>query len=443
MACSAAQQRAGSWCLIPACILAFGAFAGTERAAAQVASGPLLQSEIPFDYDRGRNTSVLERERPEYEALGEQIGVFTLQARVQVGAGYSDNVYGLPNQKVGDAFVAVDPAILLESDTANHQVSLSLNGQLRRFLDETPKNETGFGGRINGRLDISRDTQVIAGAGIQRAYEQVASSGFPSDAREPVEYLASSASLRFTRSAGNLRLTGMADVRDLNFQDVRAFDDSRIDQDYRDRRDTRAIAQAEYGLTPDTGVFVQVGYTDINYDRPLSTTIANRDAHEWRALAGISMDVSAVLRGRVGAGYIHREFDAALYDNISGVALDGRIEYFPTQLTTVTLSGRRQIGEATIPGSNAFFLTGGTLRVDHELRRYLLLNAQIDYEVDDYRVITRRDNLFAVALGSNYFASRHVGLGANVSYLRRHSSGAFSASDFNEMRASVSITLQR
>ncbi len=410
--------------------------------AAQVNQGPLLRSEIPLSYDRGRNTSVLERERPEYEAQGIPLGSVTISPRLGIGIGHSDNVYAATANSVSDAYAAIDPALTATSDWDTNSLTLYGAGSLRRFFDQTSRDENGFRFGGDGRLDISSGFEISASAAIQRTYEQPGSSGFPTDARELVRYYATSAAVRAAAIGTRSRVTGMLDVRKLNFVDTPTFAGGTTDQDFRDRVDGRATLQYEYGVAPDASAYAQLSYSTIQYQKPLFGGQANRDGTAWRALAGLSFDLSALVRGRVALGFDSRRFDSPAFRDISGFSAEARVEYFITELTTMSATARRLIGESVLPGSGGFFSSSGSVRIDHELRRNLLLNAAATYERDDFVGITRRDSFWLAEAGANYFFSRTVGLGVNSSYLSRRSSGALAAGRFNEWRLSATITLQ-
>ena len=434
---SRANSRAASvgGALVLACVLG-------APARAQVLGGPLLGVELPLPYDRGRNTGVLDRERPEYQALGIRAGAFTVLPRVEAAAGYSSNVYGATDDEEADAFLAVDPTVTAESGWSVHSLSLSTGARLRRFADETPRDETGLFARADGRFDISRAAYVAAGAFAERAYEQRYSGSFPQNARGNVRYVNAGGYLRATYQAGRVGGTLAIDANALDFRDVRALDGGAIEQDDRDRRVVRVAGTAEYAVTPGASVFVQLGAADIGYDRRLPDGSANRDGRELRALTGVSFDLTALIRGRVGVGYVRRSFSSPAYDPIAGIAAEGRLEWFPTGLTTVTLGARRQVAESDFVGSSGYFSTALTARVDHELLRNLLLNATAAYERDDFRGIDRRDNILSASAGARYLLSRRIGLGVDAFYVDRRSSGTFPGQEFDEARATASVILQ-
>ena len=415
----------------------------TPAGAQQILQGPLLSSDLPLEYDRGRNTGVLERERPDYEAEGIRRGAFIILPRVEVSGGYSDNVYGLSADKTGDAFLAVDPSVQVESDWTSHSLVASAGAQLRRFADQTRRNETGLYARAAGHLEITRAASLDTGAYAQRSYEQRYSGSFPTDALGNVEYVTAGSYLRGRYDFGRLRAFGSAEATRVNFNDVQAIGGGVIDQDDRDRTVLRVGSRAEYGFTPDASVFLQISHADTDYDRLLATGVANRDSKEWRALAGLSFDLTALIRGRFGVGYVKRSFRSPLYGDIGGLAADARLEYFLTELTTITVGARRYIEDANLVGSGGYFANGVSAKVDHELLRNLLLNAGVDYESDDFEGIRRKDNIFIVSAGARYLVNRSVGLGFNLSHINRDSKGDLVGPSFDENRGTVSLILQR
>jgi hypothetical protein len=148
------------------------------------------------------------------------------------------------------------------------------------------------------------------------------------------------------------------------------------------------------------------------------------------------------VRGSVGVGYVKRSYDSPLYNAIDGVSADVRLEYFITELTTISLNGRRYIEDSTFANSGGYFNTGAGIRIDHELLRNLLLNAAVDYENEDFKRIDRDDNIYRIQGGARYLMNRSIGLGTTVAYTSRKSSGVDATRDFDEVRALISLLLQ-
>jgi hypothetical protein len=236
----------------------------------------------------------------------------------------------------------------------------------------------------------------------------------------------------------------------------------------RNRNEWRLIGREEFAVSPDTAVFGQVGYSDSRYAHPnlvvpvsvggATTETVNRDSTEFRGLVGANFDFAALMRGEFGVGYINRGYQAngpARYPTISGAMFEGKLEYFPTELDTITLVGSRLVQDAIYSiASGGYFDDEVNLRVDHELLRNLILNAAVGYDQQDYQGVDRHDHVFSVQGGANYFVTRSIGLGVTVNYADRSASGSVFdiASDpasglakpqFNVTTVMFSLVLQR
>jgi hypothetical protein len=411
-------------------------------AAAQNVNEYFLNSPIPFDVSRGQNISVLERPRPDYEAAGIRAGGFTVYPRLNLGLGYSNNVYGQKTDKVGDGYVAIDPSVDIASNWSRNSLTLSGGGKLRRFFSQTLKDEDGLFASGTGRLDIG-DSSITGHGGIKRGYQSQDSGQFPVNSAQSIPYVQSTGELRGNYQGARFRLVGFADVNRINFQNTRALDDTTLDENSRDQTITRGSGRIELAVTPTSALFVQGVYVDTNYDSAIALGGGgNRDSREWTALAGATFDLTSLVRGSIGAGYVKRTYKDPIYSTVAGLSADIRLDYFLTQLTTISFEGRRLIEDAVTPGSSGFFSTVGTLRVDHELRRNILLNLHGSYERDAFRDITRRDNAWSLGGGANYFFNRRIGLTAETSYFNRKSQGLPVGLNFNEVRGSLSLLFQ-
>jgi len=411
-------------------------------AAAQDVDEYFLNSPIPFDVSRGQNVGVLERPRPDYEAAGIRTGGFTVYPKLNLGLGYSNNVYGSNTDKIGDGYAAIDPSVDINSNWARHSVSFSGGADLRRFFSQSAKDETGFYASGAGHLDIA-DSSIDGLARIRRGYQSQDSGQFPVDAAQSVPFVQTTGQLRGNYQGSRFRLVGFADVNRINFDNVRSLEATSIDENTRDQTIARGSGRIELATTSNSAVFLQGIYTNTGYDTKTAIGgLGNRDSHEWDGFAGATFDLSALVRGSIGVGYAKRDYQDVIYGHIAGVAADVKLDYFLTQLTTLTLEGRRSIQDSITPGSGGFFANIATLRADHELLRNLLLNLRGSYERDTFNNITRRDSAWSTGGGANYFVNRRLGFTVDANYIDRTSHGEPQGLTFNEFVGTVSVLFQ-
>jgi hypothetical protein len=413
-------------------------------AAAQSTRSPFLQSEIPFDYSRGRNTSVTERARPDFQAGGIRSGAFLVYPRVEAGIAYTDNVFGSGVDEKSDTYFTVNPSVTVRSNWSRHSLNLEGGARLRRYSEEDTADQDGLYAEADLRLDANRTFQLFTGAAIRQLYEEPSSSGYPDDVTEAVEFVQSGVYGRGVfAAAARVRMILAGDYHEFDFEDSRNFAGAVIDQDGRDQAIWRVSARGEYGLTPETSLFLQATYSESRYEEDFLFGLPARDGEELRVLAGASFDLTAVTRGSIGVGLVEHDYDSALYGKLDGVVADARVEYFPTGLTTLTLTASRSVYDSVIGPSGGYFSNGVGLRVDHELLRNLLLNAEAGYRKNDFDSIDREDEITSFTAGARYLANRSIGVGAAVSHVERDSSGLLQGRSFDETRAMLTLVAQR
>ena len=420
---------------------AFAVVAQCPAAAQTDDLGPFLGSAIPLDDDRGRNISVVQRPRPEYDPLGINLGGFTAFPFVEIGLGYSDNVFASSVRHRGDAYLALDPQLKLSSNWATNSLVVSGGAALRRFVSTPIKNETGYYARADGTFEVDRDTLLVGAAEVRRAYQAQFSSSAPDNALRSVSYVQSTGLVRGSRQFGRLKATLAVDVTRANFSDLPLASGVTIDQDFRDVTVLRGGGRVAYAITPGASVFAEANYSTIAHDlKTVGFGRPNRDGTQIYFLGGASFDVSALIRAHAGIGYTRRTFDAGgTYRPISGVAYDARIEYFLSGLTTLSAGATRSIEESVSIGSSGYFSGTYRARVDHELLRNLILYGQGEYQHNRFEGILRSDDIWAARAGATYLTTRSLVLSAGASYLDRSSSGLFAGESFNEWRGTVSI----
>jgi hypothetical protein len=416
--------------------------ASSSGAWAQGIFGDLAGTDLPYSPSRGRNISVPDRPRPEYEAKGIQTGSFTLFPRVEVGVGYVSNVYSSSINPKGDGYVFIAPSATLRSDWSRHGLRISAGAEHQRYFSEGAENHTDWWVEGEGRYDIAGDSNIAILPRIAKTTEPRYSEGFPDDAAEPVSIRTTGVTGRATYVGPRVRLIGAASFYKLNYKDVDSLSGGIVDQDYRDREIKRFSGRGEYAFTPDAAAFVQISHAKIDYDH-FTLPIDDRSADENMVLGGVSLDISGVIRGTAGVGYVERDFDLAAYGKSNGIVADVKIEWFVTEITTITATAHRFLRDSAVRGSPGYFDNQVGLRVDHELLRNLLLFAQAEYRRDNYQRIDRRDNISFVGGGARYFVSPQWELGGRVEYTDRSSSGLDQGRDINELRALVSVTWKR
>ena len=426
---------------IAGCAMLFGMLPAT--ALAQAVGDNFVTPSLPLEYDRGQNTGVLDRPRPEYEAAGIRLGGFRLRPRVEASVGFTDNVYQTA-PRTADEFAIFAPSARLESTWSRNALSLDAGANLWRYARQVRRDADDWHVGASGRYDIGGTGSIAASAHTEHATEPATSAAYPTAAAQSSQYQVITAHLAPSYSFGRVKLQAAYDFNTISFDRYTTFAGTVVDQGNRDATTQGGTARGEYAITPDTSVFLQGNFDRVYYARPLLPGVANRNSNTWRVLGGVSFDIATKLRGSVGLGYMARNYDdALLYLPVAGFTAEMRADYFLDSLTTVTLTGRRIIEDSPYVNTSGFVSSSVALRVDHELLRNLLLNLQGAYEHDAFNGANQSVDVVRLAVGARYLMSRAIGLGLTVSHDARSASGPLNLATYAETRAVVSVVIQQ
>ena len=394
-------------------------------------------------YNRGRNVSVTERDRPEYDALGMHAGAFTLFPKLETDAGLLYNVFATHSQPKTDGYFEMDPELNVASNWSRNSLIIDVAGKFQQFTKYSTENQSGGHITADGRLDVYGNSNVGAGFDVQRIYEPRTDAGSPTNAVSPVPIDTAGGYLGGTYQGDRIRVTGKLNERTYTFENVASTvpGASEISGRGRDENDLTGEGRLEYALTPDTAVFGQYSYKDATYPNNAPGQ-AKRSSTENKIVGGANFDLSALVRGAVGVGYVSRQYTSSTYPGISGPTVGAKIEYFPSEITTVTLTGGRVVQDAILNNSGGYFSNTLGLSVDHEFRANLLANAGVNYENDSYVGISHTDTVLNFSLGARYFVSHTVGLGLTANYGSKQVTGD-SAGSFTIASLLFSLILQR
>jgi len=414
----------------------------TSAAAAVLVGLPIAASaqDVGSSFSRDKNTSVKQRPRPDYEAKGQQMGGFTLYPRATIDLIADDNIYAVAAGETSDTIWRVKPELALRSNWSRHALGLYASSTISRYADQSTENSEQYTVSGNGRLDVARGAYLAGNAEYSSLIEPRTAPTSPSAAAEPVSYTVSTLGLTGVKEFNRLRATGKFDAKTFDYDDGRNIGGGILSQRFRNRDETAAGLKVEYAASPDTALFVSAVRNTRDY--VANTPADNRDSDGYVLGVGANFDLSQAIRGEIEAGYMKQSYDNALFADIDGASARGRIEWFPTELTTLGLTGSRGIEESTATGSQGFVSNNLGASIDHELMRNLLLSAQVGFGKDEYEGVDRSDKRRTFNASGTYLLNRNVGLILGYSYLKQESEGAKKGSDFTDNKVTGSLSLQ-
>ena len=405
----------------------------------------LLDPFVPVDFDRGRNKSVVEDVDPHFLPVGVRAGNFQLFPAISFASGATDNVYVNNVGKVSDALFTLKPQLQAYSDWSRHKFTLNASTDIVRYAHQTLRNRQEYTIASLGELDILRELTLRARMNLDRRAETPYLSELTVNASVLSQFTRFNPTLSLAYEAGQARLTGTVEHYAFRFNNVTFTDGSVRSQAERNRNIDRIALQGDYALTPSVAAYLQVNADHPHYLALRSDGSANRDGDTYRVIGGLALDLSGLLRGKVGLGYTRRDYDAARYDSVGGLTFDSNVQLFISPLTTVTLAARSTFQDFNYNVSTgAYRDVAWSAGVDHALLRNLLLSANaLLIERSPVETNDRLGQSIAqVRFQGAYQADRYTTLTIGLGYGRGRPKNNSGSVSFNELSGQASIQLR-
>ena len=413
-------------------------------AAALGWTGQVHYAEAQEDqFSRDRNVSVRGRAKPEYDAAGIRAGSFRAFPEVLIAAEYNDNVFATNANEDEDVIVHIDPSVSLQSLWSVHELNFGLSAPSRIYSEFDDSNTTDLIGEVDGRLDVRRDFSINGGARYGALHEPISSSPTNSLLAEPTDYANAEAHLGVVKAFNRLRLSGQARYSSHDYDDAVLQGGGSLEQDDRDRDVIMLGARADYAISPLTALFMSFGTNERDYDLDPPDAAVNRDSSGYEVLGGANFDLTRLMRGEIGVGYLSQEYDEPGVGDSSGLAVRANVEWFPDDLVTVSFGAAREVGDAGAVGAASYISNNMSFRVDYEWRRNIVLGVRTDISRDEYNGIDRDDDRWDVVASADYLMNRGVALFVEAGHYEQSSEGLQPGREYEINRAVFGIKLRR
>lgn len=365
--------------------------------------------------------NVRDRARPGYDAVGIHVGGFTVYPQASVTGKYDDNIYASDNNTKSDFITELASSIAVNSNWSRHALNFNAGVAKSFYNSHSGENRLDWNVGMDGRLDVTRDTQINGALSYQKLHEDRGDPNSPGASSEPVPYKLFNASAgidqRFNRMTAGLS----ASLDDYNYDNVVSTTGVPINQDFRDRKEYTENLKLGYDVSPDTNVYVQGSLNQRKYNQHPPVVALNRDSKGYAAVVGSDFRLSNLAQGGIYIGYQKQRYDDPTLPDISGLSYGANVDWYVTPLTTVTFNADSTINE-TVTAASGYLSQSVGARIDHELLRNLLLNAKVGYQNDDYTGLNRTDDIVSAGLGAQYLLNRNFSVDVGYDYTNRNSS---------------------
>ena len=195
------------------------------------------------------NVTVTQRPRPDYDPIGMRAGSFLIFPELAVSGTYSDNVnFDDDGEEESDFVTALRPSVQFRSDWSRHSLGVELGSELAFHVEESDNDYQDFFLDGDGTLEISRQTNLSANAGVRRGQENQAEGNND----EVEQFIAADGGLSLSHQLNRIVLTLGGNVERVVFDDDDEEDENRYEYD--------ALLRTAYEVSPRFDVFVEGRY---------------------------------------------------------------------------------------------------------------------------------------------------------------------------------------
>jgi len=374
--------------------------------------------------------SVYDKYRPDFSAKGFRTGGFLFYPAVRVDGEFDSNIFSTDDANVADVddFIAViKPSFGLVSDWNNNYFALNASADIGRYTDNDTENFEDFNFGASGRIDISRGSNIFADLTYADRHEPRGAADAVGNQAEQTQYSTLKAVGGFMRDEGVMSFAVEGSYEKSDYDNTPLNGGGTQINDDRDREVVNGSVRLGYDLNEDYEAFAKFTVTKVTYDDSRQDGGPLRDSDGWDVIGGAAIDVGGKSKGEFYVGYVKRDFDSATLaaaGNISDFKFGASLLWSATNLTSVRFAIDRDVTETTLGSVNGKPASGvlSTLysfRMEHELRRNLLLNASGSYNNQDYQNIGREDHVTKFGAGMRYLFNDNLSLNADYGYDKR------------------------
>jgi hypothetical protein len=352
------------------------------------------------------------------EERGHQLGRWWVLPSLEMGGFYDSNPSASGDDTDGSTGVYVAPNIEAKSDFERHSVSFELGGRHMEYV-EGEESRSNLFGSADTHLEIKHD--LILTSGVRGGYFEdryadpevlldnpLGDFATPLGAADPVTYTTFEAWSSLEKTFNRLSVSADAAYHTADYEDVDALGGGTLDQDFRDGDIVVVGGRAGYLFSPGYSMFVDAHYNDRSYDSGIG------DSSGFRALSGLKLEITNLITGEVGVGYMHQDFDTG--DEESGFSYHVGLTWNPTQLMIVRLAGDRYVGESSIADSPGTIATTFIASVGYEVLRTLVVTPFVGVGFQDYVSSPLEEEAIFAGVGADYDLNRFLSIGFDYRY---------------------------
>lgn len=381
--------------ILAALLVSGKAFAQTREPFQAEPPGPLLRSDVAGS-----------RQHVGLDPSGIRVGGLIVQPSVTARVEGDSNVLNRATNKRGDVFVVLTPSINAAGGTEEASYVVRAQAAVSRFASIASQNSETFGIEANGRLALTKKASLFARIAFERRNEPRGQAGETIVEGSPAEFDQIETQIAARAESGAVRLTASATATKRDYADITQADGKINDQAF---RATNAVAlglKAEYALR--NGATLIAAGTLNQSESPQAPTCCDQSSKGGQLTAGVRAEVSNLISAEVTSGYVFRDYSSPVYKDFNGLVWQAKLDWYPTQLMSFSLSGGRKIVSSGIPAVAGIVVDSALFQFFYEVRRNLDVIGTFARSHENYREIDTTANATVIGVEARYILSSRL-----------------------------------
>ena len=397
---------------------------------------------------RDRYTAADARWQRGYDPDPVRVGPFEVSPVLELGLSNSSNLFlvdegqpvvppAVPPSEISDTYTRVVGQASAQTTFSRHMFGFDAIVENESYFDTGSEDATEYGVRGFGQLDLSSSVAVAGSVSFRDGREDRTNIGGNISAAERLSFEKTGAELNAAYEFSRVRLRARGSTATYDFGNVRFTDGTSVAQSFRDFDENRFAASAEYAVSRDWSIIGEVERVEREYDQLLGDPVTgiNRDTTGDIVRVGTSFELPSNLRGQISAGYLSFEPDDGTLPTEDGLALYADVQWFPTELTTLSFNAGRDVGDPGGVAAPSVLVTQYGAGIAHELLRNVVLTGDIVFEERDFSVINRTDEQTGYGVGATWKVNRNMHLLGGYQFTDRESD----IEPFDESRVFITL----
>ena len=374
-------------------------------------------------YDQQLGVTVQSRPRPLYDTPSVRLGGFEVRPQLDQTFAYNSNPTGASSDAKGSFLSQTSANVAVSSLWSRNSLATTAGVDHYQYFSLAGGSYTDWNMGLQGGYTIA-DSQITA-AYSHSNYHQLGATIGTVRSDQPVADSTDTTRLNYTLKFNRLEITPEFDFGAYRYGEAN-IGQVRLDQNYLNRNVFAGSVTARYAFNDVGGVVTVARAIDSQFLHNFAGSPTN-DSRQYQLLSGLDYQAEGLWRYQLLAGGEVTTFSASQYSTHVEPIVQGNVTWTPLGTATVSGSVSRSFSEPLAQGNNGFFLNQGSLRVDFELMRNVLLHGQGGTQYAEYLGGGTQFG-YNFATGVNWLLNRNARISFDYSYYHQ---GA--ASDFSNM----------